>query len=88
MVLLQVKTTDEMQVVKASQAVKQWIARTQPNLPVGVELDLWSDTADVFENRMELIAESSIIGLILVFFILILTLELKVALWVTALLPL
>lgn len=81
--LLQVKSTDDMQVVKASRAVKEWIAQTKPTLPVGVELDLWSDTADVFEDRMELIAESSIIGLLLVFGILILTLEPKVALWVT-----
>ena len=81
--LLQVKSTDDMQVVKASQAVQEWIAQTKPTLPVGVELDLWSDTADVFKDRMELIAESSIIGLLLVFGILILTLEPKVALWVT-----
>lgn len=82
-VLLQVKSTDDMQVVKASQAVKRWIEQTKPTLPVGVELDLWSDTADIYEDRMELIAESSIIGLLLVFGILILTLEPKVALWVT-----
>ena len=82
-VLLQVKTTDDMQVVKASDAVTGWIERTQPTLPVGVELTLWSDMADVYENRMELIAESSILGLILVFIILIFTLEPKVALWVT-----
>lgn len=81
--LLQVMSTDDMQVVKASQAVQEWIAQTKPTLPVGVELDLWSDTADVFKDRMELIAESSIIGLLLVFGILILTLEPKVALWVT-----
>ena len=81
--LLQVKSTDDMQVVKASQAVQEWIAQTKLTLPVGVELDLWSDTADVFKDRMELIAESSIIGLLLVFGILILTLEPKVALWVT-----
>ena len=49
--------------------------RTQPTLPVGVELTLWSDMADVYENRMELIAESSILGLMLVFIILIFTLE-------------
>ena len=82
-VLLQVKSTDDMQVVKASQAVKKWIEKTQPSLPVGVELTLWSDTAEVFENRMELIAESSVLGLFLVFVVLILTLEPRVALWVT-----
>jgi len=82
-VLLQVQSTDNMQVVKASETVKKWIEKTRPTLPVGVGLELWSDTADIYNNRMELIAESSILGLILVFLILILTLEPKVALWVT-----
>ncbi len=82
-VLLQSKASDNMQVVRASQAVQRWIERTQPTLPVGVELELWSDNADAFQDRMELITESSILGLILVFFVLILTLEPKVALWVT-----
>ena len=82
-VLLQVKSTDDMQIVKASEAVKKWIEETQPTLPVGVDLELWSDNADVYENRMDLIAESSVLGLILVFCLLIVTLEPKVALWVT-----
>lgn len=82
-VLLSVKSTDNMQVVKASETVKKWIEKTRPTLPVGVGLELWSDTADIYNDRMELIAESSILGLILVFLILILTLEPKVALWVT-----
>ena len=61
-VLLQAKSTDDMQVVKASEAVSQWIERTQPTLPVGMDLELWFDTADIYENRMELIADSSILA--------------------------
>ena len=82
-VLLQMKSGDNMQVVKASDEVKAWIERTRPTLPVGMDLELWFDTADIYNNRMELIAESSIMGLLLVFLVLILTLEPKVALWVT-----
>ena len=47
---------------QASAAVKEWIAETQPSLPTGIELAVWFDTADVYENRMNLIAESSILG--------------------------
>jgi len=82
-ILLLAKSTDDMQVVKASAAVKQWIEETRPALPSGVELILWSDQADIYSDRMDLIASSSILGLILVFLVLILTLEPKVALWVT-----
>ena len=82
-IVLEADSTKDTQEVRASQAVKEWISRTQPTLPAGVTLELWSDNADVFENRMDLIAESSVLGLLLVFCVLILTLELKVALWVT-----
>ena len=75
--LLQVSPPTTCRWSRPVRLFKEWIAQTKPTLPVGVELDLWSDTADVFKDRMELIAESSIIGLLLVFGILILTLEPK-----------
>ncbi len=83
-VLLQVQSTDTMQVVKASDAVKGWLLETQPKMPKGVSLELWFDTADIYTSRMDLIASSSMMGLVLVFLILILTLRPKVAVWVTA----
>jgi multidrug efflux pump subunit AcrB len=82
-ILLNAKTTDAMQVVKSSASVKQWIEETRPSLPSGVDLILWSDQSDIYTDRMELIGSSSILGLLLVFLVLILTLEPKVALWVT-----
>jgi len=83
-VLLDLLSTDNMQVVKASDAVKEWIARTQATLPQGVELTLWFDTAEIYKSRMSTIADSAYMGLLLVFLVLILSLRPKVALWVTA----
>ena len=83
-VLLQVMSTDNMQIVKSSESVKQWIAETEPTLPRGVSLDLWQDNSDIYNSRMDLITESSLLGLVLVFIVLLLTLRPKVALWVTA----
>ncbi len=83
-VLLQVQSTDEMQVVKSSESTKAWIEKTNKTLPEGVRLELWFDSADIYTSRMDLIAESSVLGLILVFVVLILTLRPRVALWVTA----
>ena len=82
-VLLQALNTDNMQVVKASNAVKAWIEETKPTLPQGVKLDMWFDTASIYNERMDLITESSLLGLVLVFLVLILSLRPKVALWVT-----
>ena len=83
-VLLQALTTDNMQVVKSSESVQKWMEEVRPRLPKGVELTMWFDTADIYTSRMDLIAESSYLGLTLVFIVLILSLRPKVALWVTA----
>ncbi len=82
-VLLQIQNTENMQVVKASEAVKAWILEAEPRLPQGVKLDLWFDTADIYNERMGLIAESAYQGLALVLLVLLLSLRPKVALWVT-----
>jgi multidrug efflux pump subunit AcrB len=82
-VLLQAMSTDNMQVVKSSNAVEAWIEETRPTLPQGVELSMWFDTASIYNERMDLITESSLLGLVLVFLVLILSLRPKVALWVT-----
>ena len=83
-VLLQVMSTDNMQVVKASEAVRTWIAERNPTLPEGIELTMWFDTADIYNERMDLIGKSAYLGLLLVFGVLILSLRPRVALWVTA----
>ena len=83
-VLLQAMTTDNMQVTRASDAVRSWIDERQASLPEGVDLYIWFDQADVFKSRMNTIGSSAWLGLALVFAVLILTLRPKVALWVTA----
>ena len=83
-VLLQILTTDNMQVVKTSDTVREWMQERKKTLPEGVSLSLWFDTADIYKSRMGTIGSSAYLGLILVFLVLILSLRPKVALWVTA----
>jgi multidrug efflux pump subunit AcrB len=83
-VLLQVMTSETMQVVKASDAVLAWIEQRQQTLPQGVELSMWFDSADIYNSRMETISSSAYLGLFLVFLVLIVSLRPQVALWVTA----
>ncbi|MEM1403248.1 MAG: efflux RND transporter permease subunit [Pseudomonadota bacterium] len=83
-VLLQFQNSDNMQVVKASDAVTAWMEERQETLPEGVELSMWFDSADIYSNRMQLIGKSAYLGLALVFLVLILSLRPRVALWVTA----
>ncbi len=83
-VLLQVMTSDNMQIVRSSEAVTAWLEEAQQQLPDGVSLTLWFDSADIYHSRMSLIGDSAYLGLILVFLVLMLSLRPKVALWVTA----
>ncbi len=81
-VLIQVMTTEIMDIVKASDSVKNWLAAKQGNLPSGAKLTLWNDQAEDFKSRMQTISSSALLGLVLVLFVLMLTLRPKVAFWV------
>jgi multidrug efflux pump subunit AcrB len=83
-VMLEIQSTENMQVTRASSAVQGWIEKRQPTLPDGVGLRIWFDTAEIYSGRMDIIASASWQGLLLVFLVLIMTLRPRVALWVTA----
>ena len=81
-VLLQFMTTEIMDIVTASDSVRQWIEDRQDSLPTGAKLTLWTDNAEDFKGRMATIGKSAFMGLILVMFVLLLTLRPIVAFWV------
>jgi len=83
-VLVQVMSTERMDVVKASESVKRWLGGARERMPPGVTLTLWWDSADMYSSRMKTIGSSAISGLCLVFLVLMLSLRPKVALWVSA----
>lgn len=82
-VLVQVMSTDTMQIVKTSDAIRVWMEERQKTLPEGVNLSIWFDEADAYKSRMDTISSSANLGLLLVFLVLFLSLRPKVALWVT-----
>ena len=81
-VLIQVLTTETMNITVASESVKKWIEERQKTLPAGATLTLWTDAAEDFNGRMATISKSALQGLALVMIILLLTLRPIVALWV------
>ena len=81
-VLLQVMTTETMDIVKASDSIREWIEKRQSTLPNGARLTLWTDNAVDFKSRMKTIGKSAVQGLALVMLFLMLTLRPVVALWV------
>jgi multidrug efflux pump subunit AcrB len=81
-VLIQVMTTETMDIVKASASIRDWIENRQDTLPEGAKLTLWRNQADEFKSRMKTIGKSAVIGLALVLIFLVLTLRPIVAFWV------
>ncbi len=81
-VLLQIMSTEVMDIVTASDSVRAWIEKRQETLPAGAKLTLWTDQAVDFKGRMKTIGSSAVMGLALVMIILLLTLRPIVAFWV------
>jgi multidrug efflux pump subunit AcrB len=81
-VLLQIMSTEVMDIVKASESVNEWIDKRRESLPEGVSLTLWTDQAVDFKGRMTTIGSAAFQGLALVMIVLLLTLRPIVAFWV------
>ncbi|MCH2190925.1 MAG: efflux RND transporter permease subunit [Gammaproteobacteria bacterium] len=80
--LIQVMSSEVMDVVQMSESVHKWMEKRKETLPEGVSLTLWQDAAIDFNSRMSTIGWAAFSGLILVFIVLFLTLRPKVAFWV------
>jgi len=83
-VLIQVLSSEVMDVVTMSKSVNEWMEKRKESLPEGVKLTLWQDAAVDFNSRMSSIGSAAMSGLILVFIVLFLTLRPIVAFWVAA----
>jgi len=83
-VLINVMSSEVMDVVKMSESVHKWMEERKKTLPEGITLTLWSDAAVDFKSRMSSISSAAFSGLILVFIVLFLTLRPIVAFWVSA----
>lgn len=72
-------------VAAAEEVIKQW--RENGTLPAGIELASWSDSSENISSRLTLLVENALMGVVLVFLLLAIFLNLKVAFWVAMGLP-
>ncbi len=72
-------------VAQATQVVEQWKASNI--LPENVDIETWQDTSTVITERLSLLATNALTGIALVFIVLALFLNIRVAFWVAASLP-
>jgi len=73
--------------IGVSDAVKRCIAEIEQDLPPGIHLDIQMDMSKLYRQRLELLLRNGFIGLVLVFAILSVFLEYKLAFWVTMGIP-
>ena len=82
-VLVQVMSGPQMDIVKLSKEVNEYLEKERANTPPGVTLTLWEDQADAFSGRIGTIASNFISGLLLVMIVLVLFLRPIIAMWVS-----
>lgn len=81
---LAVQAPDTLNIVTLSKAVDEWLKKKNEELDGKAELYIWFDFADLYFERVNLVASNAAVGLVLVMIVLLLFLRPTVAFWVTA----
>ena len=69
-------------IIETAETAKAYVAQKRGRLPDGVSLDIWYDTTYYLQGRLGMMLKNLAIGALLVFVILALFLEIKLAFWV------
>ncbi|HPF71087.1 MAG TPA: efflux RND transporter permease subunit, partial [Candidatus Krumholzibacteria bacterium] len=82
--IIQVYRTGEQGVLRVTDAAKAYVADMAGNLPPGIGMATFNDRSIIYKGRMDLLLKNGIAGLVLVFLCLALTLQFRLALWVSS----
>lgn len=85
--VINVERTSDEDLLQVAQAVRDYIATKKNEMPTGYTLKYWSDTSIDVQDRMDLLVRNGLQGLLLVFVVLAVFLELKLAFWVALGIP-
>lgn len=78
---LYVNKTAQQDALRISESTLEYIDSQRDRLPDGVNLDLIFDTTEMLRDRINLLVKNGLIGLILVFLLLWLFLDLRLSFW-------
>jgi multidrug efflux pump subunit AcrB len=84
---LAVSAVGDQDSIAVANAVKRYVKEKQKELPEGVYLQEWADITYYLDSRLTMMAENMLFGAALVFLVLAAFMELKIAFWVMAGLP-
>ncbi|MBT5584287.1 MAG: efflux RND transporter permease subunit [Phycisphaerae bacterium] len=68
--------------ISVSQATREWLSAYQSQLPPGMDIGIWNDDSEIYQERIDLLLRNAFIGLALVLLLLGLFLEPRLAFWV------
>lgn len=83
--VIEVSKTDEEDLFTVVEAVKSYVANRK--VPQGYRLETWGDVSSDVVDRIDLLARNGLQGLILVFIVLAIFLDLRLAFWVAMGIP-
>jgi multidrug efflux pump subunit AcrB len=86
-ILLSVFRTGDQGALEIADLVHQYVDDKQALLPNGISASIWQDQSVVLKNRLDLLLRNGLTGFILVFVLLALFLELRLAFWVSIGIP-
>lgn len=82
-----VYTSGKGHLLRVSDAAHQVVSRLQPQLPEGIKLDVWAEYSQYMKDRLNLLKNNAWQGLLIVFVLLALFLDLRLAFWVAMGIP-
>ena len=86
-VLLSVFRTGDQNALDIAARVREYVDRTVPGLPAGISLTVWQDQSTILQARLTTMLRNGLGGFALVFLVLALFLELRLAFWVSLGIP-
>ena len=86
-ILVSIFRTGEQSDMEIAGAVDAYMARAQAGMPEGISLTVWMNQAEILIDRLSLMLRNGLMGFALVFVMLALFLELRLAFWVSLGIP-
>ncbi len=85
--LVQVNRTSSEDVIEISNVVRDYVKKQKAKMPEGINIATWFDLSIMVRSRINLLLRNGFQGIILVFIMLALFLNLRLAFWVSAGIP-
>lgn len=79
---LAIQTLSDQNVLAVTETIRNFVEERRASLPAGINMDLWGDTSFYLQDRLSMMTENMLMGALLVFLLLTLFLEVRLAFWV------